>query len=68
MALRVGDKKWFCLDIFTVVLQIDCSPNNKPYELQTMGKHKTETQQQKSPAEFFASNQAIAGFDNPGEF
>ncbi|GMI11257.1 hypothetical protein TrVE_jg2972 [Triparma verrucosa] len=32
-----------------------------------MGKHKSETAQQKSPAEFFASNQAIAGFDNPGK-
>jgi len=29
--------------------------------------HKTEKQRQKSPAEFFADNAAIAGFDNPGK-
>jgi DNA topoisomerase-6 subunit B len=28
---------------------------------------KSEIQQSKSPAEFFAENQAIAGFDNPGK-
>lgn len=30
-------------------------------------KFKDEIQQSKSPAEFFAENQAIAGFDNPGK-
>lgn len=30
-------------------------------------KSKDEIQQSKSPAEFFAENQAIAGFDNPGK-
>jgi len=30
-------------------------------------KSRTEIQQSKSPAEFFAENQAIAGFDNPGK-
>ena len=30
-------------------------------------KHKQERVQQKSPAEFFAENQIIAGFDNPGK-
>ncbi len=33
----------------------------------TMSKSKGETQVQKSPAEFFAENQAIAGFDNLGK-
>jgi hypothetical protein len=31
------------------------------------GSHGDEVQQSKSPAEFFAENQSIAGFDNPGK-
>ena len=50
--------------------ETDCPhATEKPLE-QKMPKHggaKAEVQQQKSPAEFFAENQAIAGFDNLGK-
>ena len=45
----------------------------KPKSTSSAGKSKSdggggEIQQHKSPAEFFADNQAIAGFDNLGKF
>ncbi|XP_047317906.1 DNA topoisomerase 6 subunit B [Impatiens glandulifera] len=45
----------------------DSSPEKKKGKSKTPRKAKDSTLKQKSPAEFFAENKNIAGFDNPGK-